>query len=44
MSVSGCSKFPEFIDGEFSPQMRRMYGLFTYMKGEKWPHEQEKQV
>ena len=21
-------------------QMRRMYGLFTYMNGEKWPHEQ----
>ena len=19
-------------------QMRRMYGLFTYMNGEKWPH------
>ena len=22
----------------FDSQMRRMYGLFTYMKGEKWPH------
>ena len=22
------------------PQMRKMYGLFTYMKGEQWPHEQ----
>ena len=21
-------------------QMLRMYGLFTYIKGEEWPHEQ----
>ena len=23
----------------FHPQMRQMYGLFTYMNGEEWPHE-----
>ena len=24
----------------YIPQMRRMYGLFAYMKGGKWPYKQ----
>ena len=33
-------RWKQFFSEITLTQMRRMYGLFSYMKGENWPHEQ----